>query len=859
MKHTSSSAAYIAIVAVAACFLAGSVSAIEITPINPDSCAELKEMIEENCNGAYSLKNDIDCTGESITPICAATGGIIIIPPLGPAAAEPAPAGAGPAIDLGGFTGELYGGGHVIRGVTIDVATEFDGPAEVTDVPVLPFEVGLFGYVDGYITELGIEGARVSGFAEVGALAGFLGPDGEITSCYAIADVSCHFACGGLVGVSQGEISNCYTGGSVSAMEFDLHDITATYTIERQAGSGWGEAYTKSFATEYSTEQFSFTGIEGALTLRISQANKEFADIDEIRLEACGGAIAPAYAKYTTGDSVLEDILSNDNNVVAAHDKTIEVSWDVPCSDAALYLTANEYSGEEGVPVLFPVYGYESYEAGTGASYSAYIKPATGHPPGTMYVDITDDADNVYIDMDVTPDNTNDPGADWAIAFINGRAFRIDASDDTWGGCSFGLTDKAPYKHKTCSFAIPKDEIGGGDFAFKIMYYGTLATYLSTDIGGFVGFIESYDEGTSTITNSYSTSDVVNPVQDSNAGGFVGGADGGLIEGCFAAGEVDCPDCAYGGGFMGTNGFEEDDTADLIDCYWSNGLDDCAGYGSEEGCYYEPNKASFFDVADTYPLYEDADWNFDGVWDTVFDDICYPPLQWQGLFDEDGDGYATGASLCNPADCDDSLSSVNPGAKERCSNNRDDDCDGRKDCRDRDCSHHNDCEEGGEVIGYTFTAGPSGQPPAPPAPPVGAPKIAVDSHATEGDALQAIITDAEGDPATGEVTVTKPDGTVIILPIVDGKVQIPLDQPGTWTITYVDSEGRTAMATIAVAGKAAEPMGNPQSEKIVAPEEPEAIILAPAAVTGEQGFNLAYFFVALAIAAGALVFWRSRG
>jgi hypothetical protein len=45
--------------------------------------------------------------------------------------------------------------------------------------------------------------------------------------------------------------------------------------------------------------------------------------------------------------------------------------------------------------------------------------------------------------------------------------------------------------------------------------------------------------------------------------------------------------------------------------------------------------------------------------------------------DADGDGYGTGCQIGN--DCDDSSSSVNPGASEVCGNNIDDDCDGSTD------------------------------------------------------------------------------------------------------------------------------------------------------------------------------------
>ena len=54
--------------------------------------------------------------------------------------------------------------------------------------------------------------------------------------------------------------------------------------------------------------------------------------------------------------------------------------------------------------------------------------------------------------------------------------------------------------------------------------------------------------------------------------------------------------------------------------------------------------------------------------------------------DNDNDGFnVTGTYYCGPKDCNDSVSSTFPGAIENCSNNADDDCDGRIDANDYDC------------------------------------------------------------------------------------------------------------------------------------------------------------------------------
>lgn len=57
--------------------------------------------------------------------------------------------------------------------------------------------------------------------------------------------------------------------------------------------------------------------------------------------------------------------------------------------------------------------------------------------------------------------------------------------------------------------------------------------------------------------------------------------------------------------------------------------------------------------------------------------------------DLDGDGFAAALTGTCPGkqigDCDDAVATTHPGARERCANGQDDDCDGRTDARDDEC------------------------------------------------------------------------------------------------------------------------------------------------------------------------------
>jgi hypothetical protein len=151
-----------------------------------------------------------------------------------------------------------------------------------------------------------------------------------------------------------------------------------------------------------------------------------FAGVDSIKLHACGSDLVPTYATQQDGDKdVLADIVENDRNVIVANDMPIDISWDLPvgCKNAILFLNANEYG--RAMPFKFP--GNNDLRYGFGTTHKTQttdgvideikndtpiliqrLVPSTGHPEGDVYIYASDDADNFYVSMDVTIDNTDD-------------------------------------------------------------------------------------------------------------------------------------------------------------------------------------------------------------------------------------------------------------------------------------------------------------------------------------------------------------------------------------------------------------------------------------------------------------------
>ena len=109
----------------------------------------------------------------------------------------------------------------------------------------------------------------------------------------------------------------------------------------------------------------------------------------------------------------------------------------------------------------------------------------SGHPEGELYFWVMNDDENLYVTMDVTPDNTYDGDKDYAKIYVNTdegiKEFKVSVPETTWGNTGFTYTDKVGYELKVYEFAIPLSEINakvGEEIKVAFVIYGTLTLEL---------------------------------------------------------------------------------------------------------------------------------------------------------------------------------------------------------------------------------------------------------------------------------------------------------------------------------------------------------------------------------------------
>ena len=279
-------------------------------------------------------------------------------------------------------------------------------------------------------------------------------------------------------------------------------DAQGSFHIVQYLNDQWEQKHDANYSVEYQTKDFQLIPQNNQIKVRINQNTVSYGDIEFVQLRACGTIVTPEYARYVdTEESVLNDVLFDDHNVVVNHEKPIELLWKIPeeCGQVAtLSLKANEYESPEERAFRFPTWGTASQtyffqnngsldidgfisevDGKNTADYSPFWTAGTGHPSNNTYIYMRDDLDFVYLVADITLDNTNEYGQDWIKVIVNNsssgkvKEFRVDDFNDTYGKCAFGLTSRVSYKHQTCEVRIPKSELLGREMNFVLRYYGT--------------------------------------------------------------------------------------------------------------------------------------------------------------------------------------------------------------------------------------------------------------------------------------------------------------------------------------------------------------------------------------------------
>ncbi len=311
------------------------------------------------------------------------------------------------------------------------------------------------------------------------------------------------------VNASSGYLYGLYL---LKALSINITNITifgnrtsaapSTFYISQFDNGLWNLKYKYHFSNRYENKNFSFQKDKGYVRLRIMQNGSDFSDIEQISLKACGQKINPVYIRDINNNENLLNVLTYpDKNVAVMEGRIIEISWKIPfyCKEpATVSITANEYSNilrsfraPDGTDFLnysltnknkfMKIDGkINEVDGFQNPLYQFFWKPDTGHPDGYTYVYVNEDKDNIYFSLDITPDNTDENGEDWAkiILKINDeeKEFKIDDSHDKWGKCAFGKTSKVSYNHQTCEFKIPKNNLENEkEMDFAIEYYGTAA------------------------------------------------------------------------------------------------------------------------------------------------------------------------------------------------------------------------------------------------------------------------------------------------------------------------------------------------------------------------------------------------
>ena len=144
------------------------------------------QAMNDDLDGKYILMNDIDLNGydwETIGYFDYDTMGYII------------------------FTGELNGNGYEIQNLSLQQTGQYDAS-------------GLFGRLNGTVTNLGITNATINSQGFAGIIAGE-SKQGIIDNCYVTGSVYSKYDAGGIAGWSSGSISNSWADVNVSSYMAD--------------------------------------------------------------------------------------------------------------------------------------------------------------------------------------------------------------------------------------------------------------------------------------------------------------------------------------------------------------------------------------------------------------------------------------------------------------------------------------------------------------------------------------------------------------------------------------------------------------------------------------------------------------
>lgn len=211
------------------------------------------------------------------------------------------------------FTGIFDGLGHTIAGLTINT-------------PSVHY-IGLFGFSQGTLRNVGLAGGSVLGNAYVGALAGQSA--GTVANSYATANVrSTSYFVGGLVGWNNGSIVDSHAGGGVLGI-IHIGGLVGHNDTDARILRSYAEG---NVVSDYGTDSTHVGGLSGtnAGTIEFSYATGNVS-LTVGHTTSAGGLVGTNYNtihdSYATGNVWMQSTSSKGGGLVGTNEGSITNSY----------------------------------------------------------------------------------------------------------------------------------------------------------------------------------------------------------------------------------------------------------------------------------------------------------------------------------------------------------------------------------------------------------------------------------------------------------------------------------------------------------------------------------------------------
>lgn len=317
----------------------------------------------------------------------------------------------------------------------------------------------------------------------------------------------------------------CWGGGHVQAAnngvkpEAEPALSPGNFLVEVQTDQGWKPLGALRFNRSLGTRDIAWDG--ASHSIRITHRGSTEAHIDCVLLNHA----PPSHVEGIPLDPALsiEKLRARDGDLIRAGNQCINLIFQAAERNGVLSLTARiEPEALSKNPLRYPVGNQfrdpqeptEFFEYRLNSCQAAFIvdgelhgealgtplvktwiEPISGHPSGFTYAWVANDAENLYVALDVVPDNTLDSGLDYGTVFIQTsqgvKPFTIMTDQQEWGVTGFTYTPRTAYQHKTYEFSIPLGELGvevsqgNPVIPLALAVYGTVAVSgIVDDFGG---------------------------------------------------------------------------------------------------------------------------------------------------------------------------------------------------------------------------------------------------------------------------------------------------------------------------------------------------------------------------------------